>query len=119
MSQFTDAITRLTIDTEFARHTRHAPEQVASIYALTPAEAALLRELANDATVERIAVLRVLLDGEAEAPAVTPTGGLVPGFPTLLTLPITLPPARDPFLDSEETNATSAAAGTARHQVLA
>jgi hypothetical protein len=100
MSQFTDAITRLTIDTEFARHTRRAPEHIASIYALTPAEAALLRELANDATVERVAVLRVLLDGEvAETAPASVTTGILPDFPTLLTLPITLPPV--PLADDD------------------
>ena len=46
MSQFADAVARLTIDKDFARATRREPDRVAVLYGLSRDEAAKLRELA-------------------------------------------------------------------------
>lgn len=52
MSQFPDAIARLAIDPEFARHVRSFPDKVARIYRLTSAEAEVLRRRADIAIAD-------------------------------------------------------------------
>jgi hypothetical protein len=93
MSQFADAIARLTIDKDFARATRQQPEKIATLYDLTAEEASQLRQLAEAAITDRAAALRVLLAQTpdpadprevADAPAI----GVPAGMPTLLTMPL-------------------------------
>ncbi|NUO60068.1 MAG: hypothetical protein HOV71_14780 [Hamadaea sp.] len=88
MSQFADAIARLSIDKDFARATRQQPDRVATLYGLTADEADQLRQLADAAIADRAAALRALLAAEpddeptlADAPAI----GVPAGMPTLLT----------------------------------
>ncbi|MEV0274130.1 hypothetical protein AB0H43_35620 [Hamadaea sp. NPDC050747] len=88
MSQFADAIARLSIDKDFARATRQQPDRVATLYGLTADEADQLRHLADAAIADRAAALRALLAAEpedeptlADAPAI----GVPAGMPTLLT----------------------------------
>jgi hypothetical protein len=96
MSQFADAVARLTIDKDFARATRREPERVAHLYDLSPDEAAKLRELADAAVTDRAAALSALL---AVPVAVTllsaplsPGGIDIPAsIPTLLTVRLTAP----------------------------
>jgi hypothetical protein len=97
MSQFADAVARMTIDKDFARDTRRQPEKVATLYGLNAEEARKLRELADAAVSERVAALRALLaQGGAPVEADVPTIGLT-GLPTLLTMPLTaLTPPFDP-----------------------
>jgi hypothetical protein len=91
MSQFADAIARLTIDKDFARATRLQPERIATLYELTAQEADQLQQLAHAAITDRAAVLRALLTQTpdptdprevADAPAI----GVPAGMPTLLTI---------------------------------
>lgn len=93
MSQFADAVTRLTIDKDFARATRREPERVAHLYGLSPDEAAKLRELAGAAVTDRAAALSALLAVPAAAPLASPPGGVdIPAsIPTLLTVRLTAP----------------------------
>ncbi|NUT34009.1 MAG: hypothetical protein HOV79_13150 [Hamadaea sp.] len=88
MSQFADAIARLTIDKDFARATRQQPERVATIYGLTPEQADRLRELAGAAVSDRAAALHALLAQENADPTgeVAPVIGVPAGMPTLLTV---------------------------------
>lgn len=92
MSQFADAIARLTIDKDFARATRQQPERVATIYGLTTEEADRLRELASAALTDRAAALHALLAQENAAPgaevADAPGIGVPVSMPTLLTVPL-------------------------------
>jgi hypothetical protein len=88
MSQFADAIARLTIDKDFARATRLQPERVATLYGLTAEEADQLRQLADAATADRAAALKALLAAEVDdEPTLTdaPAIGVPVGMPTLLT----------------------------------
>jgi hypothetical protein len=91
MSQFADAVARLTIDKDFARATRREPERVAHLYDLSPDEAAKLRELAGAAVTDRSAALSALLAVPAAVPLVTPPGGVdfPASVPTLLTVRLT------------------------------
>ena len=102
MSQFADAVARLTIDKDFARATRREPERVAHLYDLNPEEAAKLRELADAAVTDRAAALATLLTLRATVAllAVPPAVHLIapPGLvdipaslPTLLTVPLSVP----------------------------
>jgi hypothetical protein len=92
MSQFADAVARLTIDKDFARATRREPERVAHLYDLSPDEAAKLRELADAAVTDRAAALSALLAVPVTVPLVAPPGADIPAwFPTLLTVPLTAP----------------------------
>ncbi|NUT17924.1 MAG: hypothetical protein HOV77_01940 [Hamadaea sp.] len=88
MSQFADAIARLTIDKDFARATRLQPDRVASLYRLTADEAEKLRQLADAAIADRAAALRALLAAAPDdEPTLTdaPAIGVPAGMPTLLT----------------------------------
>jgi hypothetical protein len=98
MSQFADAVARLTIDKDFARDTRREPERVATLYRLTPQEAAKLRELADAAITDRAAALSALLAVPPFVVLVSPSPGAESaalGFPlsmpTLLTVPLPTP----------------------------
>jgi hypothetical protein len=94
MSHYADAVSRLTIDKDFARHTRREPDRVAALYGLSAEETAQLVELAEAAITDRAAALSALL-------AVPPSVALVaaepaaPGIPrstpTLLTVPLSEP----------------------------
>jgi hypothetical protein len=93
MSQFADAVARLTIDKDFARATRREPDRVAVLYGLSRDEAAKLRELAEAAVTDRAAALSALLavPPAAVTPAVVATLGIPISTPTLLTVPLTTP----------------------------
>jgi hypothetical protein len=95
MSQFADAVARLTIDKDFVRATRREPERVAHLYDLSPDEAAKLRELAGAAVTDRAAALSALLAVPVAVPVlplVLPGGVDIPAsIPTLLTVPLTAP----------------------------
>ena len=93
MSQFADAVARLTIDKDFARATRREPERVAHLYELSPDEAAKLRELAGAAVTDRAAALSALLAVPPFVPLLAPPGSVdIPAsLPTLLTVPLTAP----------------------------
>lgn len=93
MSQFADAVARLTIDKDFARATRREPDRVAHLYDLNPDEAAKLRELADAAVTDRSAALNALLAVPPSVPLVAPLGSVdIPAStPTLLTVPLTAP----------------------------
>ena len=94
MSQFADAVARLTIDKDFARATRREPDRIASLYELSPHAAAKLRELAGAAVTDRAAALSALLAVPPSFPLVCPGPGAlgIPvSTPTLLTVPLTTP----------------------------
>ena len=94
MSQFADAVARLSIDKDFARATRREPDRVASLYDLNPQEAAKLRELADAAVTDRAAALSALLAVPPSVPLVCPSPGAlgIPmSTPTLLTVRLTTP----------------------------
>ena len=94
MSEFADAVARLTIDKDFARATRREPDRVATLYGLTPDEAAKVRELADAAVTDRAAALSALLAVPPSVPLVSPAPaawGFPSSTPTLLTVPLTQP----------------------------
>lgn len=92
MSQFADAVARLTIDKDFARATRREPDRVAHLYDLSPDEAAKLRYLAEAAVTDRAAALSALLAVPADVALVAPGSVDIPAStPTLLTVPLTAP----------------------------
>jgi hypothetical protein len=101
MSQFADAVARLTIDKDFARTTRREPDRVAHLYDLSAEEAAKLRELADAAVSDRAAALATLLALRATSallavPAAVPlvapgSVDIPPSTPTLLTVPLSTP----------------------------
>lgn len=90
MSQFADAIARLTIDKDFARATRREPDRVAVLYGLSPDEATRLRELADAAVNDRAAALQALLSVPATVLPLSeePTLGIPLSTPTLLNVPL-------------------------------
>jgi hypothetical protein len=91
MSQFADAVARLTIDKEFVRATRREPERVAVLYDLSAEEAAKLRELAGAAVTDRAAALNALLHLNPPAGSRTDPGRVLDmpaSTPTLLTVPL-------------------------------
>jgi hypothetical protein len=90
MSQFADAVARLTIDKDFARTTRREPERVAVLYGLSSEEAAKLRELAGAAVTDRAAALDALLSvPSGDRPAPGRVLDMPASTPTLLTVPLT------------------------------
>jgi hypothetical protein len=93
MSQFADAVARLTIDKDFARVTRREPDRIAHLYDLSPDEAAKLQELAGAAVTDRAAALSALLAVPPTVPLVSSLGSVdIPAStPTLLTVPLTAP----------------------------
>jgi hypothetical protein len=89
MSQFADAVARLTIDKDFARATRREPDRVATLYDLSPEEAAKLRELASAAVTDRAAALYALLAMPAgTAPNLGRGLDMPASTPTLLSVPL-------------------------------